>query len=185
MQLKRGNSDGSAERSGNRRHAGDAKRAEILQLLLDAGEPLATADLAKRVNASVSLLRPLERHGFLHITQAETVRNPLSTEPVAPTQPLSLNSAQLTAFSEIQNALASHTVGDVFKPDSFNRPQHPPTFLLHGVTGSGKTEVYMQAMAEVLENGKSVIVLVPRDFAYPANGCSVCRSLRRTGRVAS
>ena len=166
-QLKRGNSDGSAERSGNRRHAGDAKRAEILQLLLDAGEPLATADLAKRVNASVSLLRPLERHGFLHITQAETVRNPLSTEPVAPTQPLSLNSAQLTAFSEIQNALASHTVGDVFTADSFNRPQHPPTFLLHGVTGSGKTEVYMQAMAEVLENGKSVIVLVPEISLTP------------------
>ena len=166
-QLKRGNSDGSAERSGNRRHAGDAKRAEILQLLLDAGEPLATADLAKRVNASVSLLRPLERHGFLHITQAETVRNPLSTESVAPTQPLSLNSAQLTAFSEIQNALVSHTVGDVFKPDSFNRPQHPPTFLLHGVTGSGKTEVYMQAMAEVLENGKSVIVLVPEISLTP------------------
>ena len=46
-QLKRENPDGSSERSGNRRHASDAKRAEILQLLLDAGEPLATADLAK------------------------------------------------------------------------------------------------------------------------------------------
>ena len=167
VQLKSGNPDGSAERSGHRRHAGDAKRAEILQRLLDVGEPLATADLAKRVNASVSLLRPLERHGFIHITQAETVRNPLGPEPVAPTQPLSLNSAQLTAFSEIQNALASHTVGDVFNPDSFNRTKHPPTFLLHGVTGSGKTEVYMQAMAKVLENGKSVIVLVPEISLTP------------------
>ena len=166
-QLKRENPDGSAERSGNRRHAGDAKRAEILQLLLDAGEPLATADLTKRVNASVSLLRTLERHGFVHITQAETVRNPLSTESVAPTQPLSLNSAQLTAFSEIQNALASPTVGEVFNREAFNRGQHPPTFLLHGVTGSGKTEVYMQAMAEVLENGKSVIVLVPEISLTP------------------
>lgn len=165
--LKNGNPDGSSKHSGNRRHAGDAKRAEILQLLLDAGEPLATADLAKRVNASVSLLRTLERHGFIHITQAETVRNPLGTESVAPTQRLHLNPAQLTAFSEIQNALASHTVGGVCNPDASNRTKRPPTFLLHGVTGSGKTEVYMQAMAEVLANGKSVIALVPEISLTP------------------
>ena len=166
-QLKDGNSDGFSERSGNRRHAGDAKRAEILQLLLDEGTPLGTADLAKRVNASVSLLRTLERHGFIHITQAETVRNPLSTEPVAPTRPLRLNPAQLRAFSEIQNALAAHSVGGVANPDAFSRTKRPPTFLLHGVTGSGKTEVYMQAMAEVLENGKSVIALVPEISLTP------------------
>ena len=170
VQLKNdtgGSEASSSQGSINRRHAADTKRAEILQLLLDEGAPLATADLMKRVNASVSLLRPLERRGFIQITQAETVRNPLSTESVAPTQPLRLNSAQLTAFSEIQNALASHTVGEVFNRDTFNRAQHPPTFLLHGVTGSGKTEVYMQAMAEVLENGKSVIVLVPEISLTP------------------
>ena len=169
-QLKNEGADGSNKR----RHPGDAKRAEILELLLAESAPLATADLTKRVNASSSLLRPLERRGFIQITQAETVRNPLSTEPVAPTQPLRLNPAQLTAFTEIQNALASHTVGGVFNSDlnnsaslPFNRTKQPPTFLLHGVTGSGKTEVYMQAMAEVLENGKSVIALVPEISLTP------------------
>ena len=155
------------QRPVNRRHAADTKRAEILQLLLEEGAPLATADLMKRVNASASLLRPLERRGVIQITRAQTVRNPLSSESVAPTQPLRLNPAQSTAFAEIQKALASHTVGGVSNPDAFNRTKHPPTFLLHGVTGSGKTEVYMQAMADVLENGKSVIVLVPEISLTP------------------
>ncbi|RKU16716.1 primosomal protein N' [Candidatus Poribacteria bacterium] len=157
----------SPQRSVNRRHAADVKRAEILQFLLDEGAPLATADLMKRVNTSVSLLRTLERHGLIRITRAQTVRNPLSSEPVAPTQPLPLNPAQTAAFAEIKNTLASHTVGRVSNPDAFNRTKYPPTFLLHGVTGSGKTEVYMQAMADILESGKSVIVLVPEISLTP------------------
>ncbi len=151
------------QRSANRLHAADVKRAEILQFLLDEAAPLATADLMKRVNASISLLRTLERHGFIHIVQAETVRNPLSLEPVAPTQPLLLNSAQSAAFTEIKNVLVSHTT----EAASDNGMKQPPTFLLHGVTGSGKTEVYMQAMADVLENGRSVIVLVPEISLTP------------------
>ena len=179
-QLK--NENASPQRPTNRLHVADVKRAEILQFLIDEGGPLATADLMKRVNASISLLRTLERHGFIHITRTQTVRNPLSSEPVAPTQPLRLNSAQSAAFAEIKKVLmearhhddrdrgtsaASHNVGGVSNPDAFNRAKHPPTFLLHGVTGSGKTEVYMQAMADVLENGKSVIVLVPEISLTP------------------
>ena len=156
-----------AESSNKRRHPGDAKRAEVLELLLAESAPLATADLIKRVNASSSLLRPLERRGFIQITRAETVRNPLNSESVAPTHPLRLNSTQLTAFSEIQKVLASDPVGGVCNSDSLNNTKRPPTFLLHGVTGSGKTEVYMQAMAEVLANGKSVIVLVPEISLTP------------------
>lgn len=166
----------SGPQSGRRRHVAAAKHAEILQLLLDEGAPLAAADLTKRVNTSISLLRTLERRGFLHITRAQAVRNPLSAEPIAATQPLHLNSAQSMAFAEIQNRLvpqtmdasaAAHHREDRVTSEAFPATERSPTFLLHGVTGSGKTEVYMQAMTEVLRSGKSAIVLVPEISLTP------------------
>ena len=170
--------DSSGRLPGRRRNVAAAKHAEILQLLLDEGGPLTTTDLTKRVNTSISLLRTLERRGFLHITRAEAVRNPLSSEPIAATQPLDLNAAQLMAFAEIQNILSPQTIDasaeghhrdarDRVTSESVRAAERAPTFLLHGVTGSGKTEVYMQAMTKVLGNGKSVIVLVPEISLTP------------------
>ena len=135
-------------------HAASAKHAEILQILLDEGGTLTTSEITKRVKTGASLLRTLERRGLINISRTQAVRNPLSSQHVVPTSPLSLNSIQTEAYEEILKGLQS-------EDKSHYR------YLLHGVTGSGKTEVYMQAMTHILERGKSVIVLVPEISLTP------------------
>lgn len=135
-------------------HAAATKHAEILQILLDEGGSLGTTEITKRVKTGSSLLRTLERRGLISISRTEAIRNPLSSQHVVPTPPHALNSIQSKAFAEILKGLQSE-----------ERSQQG--YLLHGVTGSGKTEVYMQAITHILESGKSVIVLVPEISLTP------------------
>ena len=144
------------------------KQAEMLRILLDCSdETLTTIELTRRANTSLTGLRSLEGKGLISLESVQIVRNPLSLDPVPPTQPLTLNPDQATALQAIQAAI-----------DSDRRE----LFLLHGVTGSGKTEVYMQAMASVLDRDKRVIVLVPEISLTPQ---TVSRFVGRFGgRVA-
>ena len=144
------------------------KQAEMLRILLDCNdETLTTTELTRRADTSLSGLQSLEQKGLIHVESVQIVRNPLSLDPVPSTQPLTLNPNQVTALQAIQGAI-----------DSGRREP----FLLHGVTGSGKTEVYMQAMASVLDQGKQVIVLVPEISLTPQ---TVSRFVGRFGsRVA-
>ena len=82
------------------------------------------------------------------------MRNPLSSQHVVPTSPHTLNSIQSEAFDVILKGLQA-------------KESSQYSYLLHGVTGSGKTEVYMQAITHILESGKSVIVLVPEISLTP------------------
>ena len=144
------------------------KQAEMLRILLDCdGETLTAIDLTKRANTSLSGVQSLVRKGVIRIESVPIVRNPLSLDPVPSTQPLALNTDQATALQAVQAAI-----------DADRRK----LFLLHGVTGSGKTEVYMQAMASVLDRGKRVVVLVPEISLTPQ---TVSRFVGRFGaRVA-
>ncbi len=144
------------------------KQAEMLRILLNCDdETLTTTELTKRADTSLAGLRSLEGKGLICLESVQIVRNPLSLDPVPSTQPLTLNPDQATALETIQGTI-----------DSDRRE----LFLLHGVTGSGKTEVYMQAMASVLDRGKRVIVLVPEISLTPQ---TVSRFVGRFGgRVA-
>ena len=144
------------------------KQAEMLRLLIDCDdETLTTTELTKRANTSLTGLQSLEGKGLVHLEVVQIVRNPMSLDPVAPTQPLTLNPDQATALGAIQGAIES---------------DRRELFLLHGVTGSGKTEVYMQAMASVLDRGKQVIVLVPEISLTPQ---TVSRFVGRFGARVS
>ncbi len=154
--LSENDSYAESENRNNRRipHAAAIKHAQILQILLDESAPIATSELIKSVKTGSTLLRTLERRGFIKISKAPALRNPLSNQPVATSQSHTLNNFQANALKEILSGIQSNDESD-------------RCFLLHGVTGSGKTEVYMQVMAQVLDSGKSVIVLVPEISLTP------------------
>lgn len=94
----------------------------------------------------LALLRALERQHLIVLGQREVMRNPLDGQPVARDHPPELTEAQSQVVSSIIAAIEE-------------RKQR--VFLLHGVTGSGKTEVYLRSIARTLRRGKQAVVLVP------------------------
>ncbi len=125
-------------------------RWEAVQLLAAAGKTSA-ADLCYFTGASMQTLKGLEKSGILRFTEEEELRIPKaeSTEPGAP---IVLNEEQQAAYEEIL---------------SLTRNDKAEAVLLHGVTGSGKTQVYLRLVQEVLEKGKTAMVLVPEIVLTP------------------
>jgi len=99
-------------------------------------------------------LDKLEERGLVILEAEEVWRDPLEGRVFLPTQPLPLTPDQAAAWEAIRSALRPET-------------PKPEAFLLHGVTGSGKTELYLQAVAEVLGQGRKAIVLVPEISLTP------------------
>jgi primosomal protein N' (replication factor Y) len=97
-------------------------------------------------------LKTLAEKGAATIERRQMRRDPLANRKVLPTRPLPLMPEQAVALRAILDALASSP---------------PKPILLFGVTGSGKTEVYLQAIARALEMGRGAIVLVPEIALTP------------------
>ncbi|MBW4576440.1 MAG: primosomal protein N' [Aphanothece sp. CMT-3BRIN-NPC111] len=119
-----------------------ARQREVLEVLRRRGGDLWVSELLQICNTSSSTLKALEQKGCIVIQQREMLRAELGPA-LAGDQPKSLTAAQSEALATITQLSEFSQV------------------LLHGVTGSGKTEVYLQAIAPILERGQSALVLVP------------------------
>lgn len=134
-----------------------SKRQVAILEMVRAATELPLQDLLRRAGTTSQTLRRLEDKGLIHIAPQISERDPYARETILPTQALALNAGQQRAVAEI--------TGAVDAGDGKDKPK--PVFLLHGVTGSGKTEVYLQAIAHVLQKGQGVIVLVPEISLTP------------------
>ncbi len=123
------------------------RQAEVYHVI-EENRSIALQELLKITGTTAATVRKLEDRGFIEIVPQISERDPYANEEIIPTRPLELNSEQSVALGEVNK-----------NPGEF--------FLLHGVTGSGKTEVYLQAIAHVLEQGKGAIVLVPEISLTP------------------
>lgn len=99
-----------------------------------------------------AVLNVLVQRGYVSVEEREVTRSPLDGRNLPQTRPLALSPAQQRAHAAISRALHA---------------RHAELFLLHGVTGSGKTEVYLQAIAETVRLGRQAIMMVPEISLTP------------------
>jgi primosomal protein N' (replication factor Y) len=119
-----------------------------------AGGPVAAARLARVARADHGTLRSLERRGLVRLERAaDAARRPA----LASVGAASAGHAPTAAQSEALEAILPRIGGEAV----------PEPLLLHGATGSGKTEVYLRAVSAALERGRSAIVLVPEIALTP------------------
>jgi primosomal protein N' (replication factor Y) len=140
------------------------RQAEVLQIV-DARREMLLTELLKEARTTSATVRRLEDRGLITIAPRVVERDPYARESIVPSNPLPLNASQQSAFERIQSCIRA--VDSERSPGPKASPPNPSTFLLHGVTGSGKTEVYLQAIAAAFELGKGAIVLVPEISLTP------------------
>jgi len=128
------------------------KQAALLRIAM-VNPGLTRKELASAAGVSTSVVDALVEKGLLAVSLENLPRRPgrLAQTPVDPNGMI-LNTGQKAALEQVEKAI---------RPGSFS------VFLLHGITGSGKTEVYLQAISLALESGRQAVVLVPEISLTP------------------
>jgi primosomal protein N' (replication factor Y) len=128
------------------------KQEKALRILAGSGTPLTPSDLAQAAGCTSAPINTLRKKGLINATVRREFHAPFEDVPATSTAPVDLNPDQRLALEAIINALD----GGKFE-----------SILVHGVTGSGKTEVYIRAVEHSISFGRQAIVLVPEISLTP------------------
>lgn len=128
------------------------RQKEVLQFLLEVGVPLSMQELLSTLRVTAGTVNKLAEKGFVVIEDVEVFRDPYRDRRFKGTQPMERTPEQNHVYGKVAEVLDSRSYG---------------VFLLHGVTGSGKTEVYLQTIERCISLGRQAIVLVPEISLTP------------------
>jgi primosomal protein N' (replication factor Y) (superfamily II helicase) len=134
--------------------ARSARQKEVLSFLIEmeAMLPLPLKEVLSVLQVTAGTVKSLEEKGFIEITEIEVYRDPYRGRDFKPSDPLPLTSEQDAVYTRIVQSI-DEQIHDVF--------------LLHGVTGSGKTEIYLQCIQRCMDLGRQAVVLVPEISLTP------------------
>ena len=127
------------------------KQKKILQFIKN-NQGATISEIEMFTGGTRAIVKTLEKNGYIEIVEQKVERNPLASKKIERNQKLILTEEQQKAFDAILAKLNSNEYGE---------------FLLYGVTGSGKTEVYLQLIEETFKKEKTSIVLVPEISLTP------------------
>ncbi len=133
-----------------------ARRQTMLRVLMREAGTVDVAWLYAESGGSLADLQALAKRGLVRLGEAEVWRDPLEGMEFVASEPPQLTSDQSEAWNAIRSGIHDATIGKPVQP-----------YLLHGVTGSGKTEIYLRSVEETLKQGRQAIVLVPEIALTP------------------